>query len=239
MVNDIRRAGYWGDTSSNDPVILLPALTQPETNPFNQVDTTTPANTTALRVHRTTDNGATYVDRTDEVALADRTGSCIVYTYDADQDGVLDDNEKFGFRWAVQPSAQPHEVLKMRIPTNVAPNSCTGEGWDTDDLGNVINEADITDTGSIEITALNFSLANSKCMNSSEPDGVDEDGGGVVDEFDEYNCYLATYAPDAGERTLETMEVRITLEASLANDSSVRASMTRSVLVRNYLVRVR
>ena len=213
MVNDIRRAGYWGDVD----------LVAPETNPFNQVVTATPANTSALRVHSTTDNGVTYVDRTEEATLTNRTGSCIIYTYDVSQDGVLDSSERFGFRW----NGQASDTLMMRTGTATGANDCNSSGWQS-----------VTDTGSIEITTLTFSLANSKCLNATEPDGVDEDGGGVVDEFNEFNCYLAAYAPDAGERTMETFQVNITLEANLADDPSVTASMTQSVQVRNYLVRV-
>ncbi len=217
MINDIRRAGYWGSAD----------LTSPEGNPFNQVDTGTPTNTTAVRVHSTDDNGTTYTDKSDEAVMADRVGSCIVYTYDAGGTvGTLDDAEKFGFRW----DGEDDDALMMRRSSNAGSNICQGGTgtWNA-----------VTDTDFIEITNLQFSLAGSKCMNASEPDGVDEDGGGVVDEFDEYNCYLAAYAPDAGERTVENLAVEITLSARLVDAPEVRATITQSVQVRNYVVRIR
>jgi type IV pilus assembly protein PilW len=216
MANDIRRAGYWENAAAN--------FNAPELNPFTQVDSTTPVNTTALRVHSTSDNGVTFTDRSEEAVLTARVGSCLLYSYDATRDGVLDSSEKFGFRW----DGQPTDGLMMRASTSAAPNNCTTNGWNS-----------VTDTGSIEITSLRFSLENSKCMNNSEPDGADEDSDGNIDEFAEYNCYGAAYAPDAGERTLENISVLITLGARLVDDPQVAATMSQSVQVRNYLIRVR
>lgn len=217
MVNDIRRAGFWGGGD----------LTAPENNPFSQVNNTTVTNTTSVRVHSTDDHGASYVDNSEEAVLDDRQGSCIVYTYDANRNGSLDDTEKFGFRW----DGQTDDALMMRTSSNAGSNICVGNSGSWSPV--------IDKTGSIEVTNLNFSLAGSKCVNLSEPDGIDEDGGGEVDEPDEYNCNLAAFAADAGEKTVENIEVRITLEAQLADDPEMTATMTQSVQVRNYLVRVR
>lgn len=223
MVNDIRRAGYWGSADFENP----------QANPFNQIDATTPTNTSSLRVHETADNGVNYTDNTDDVVAANRNGSCITYTYDSDGDGVLDDTEKFGFRWD-----QANEELDIRRTTSGGANNCVSSNansWEA-----------VTDPDFIEITNLNFDLRNSKCNNNSEPDDIDEDGDGTVDEADEYNCYLNAdndgaldYAPDSGERTVESFEVTISLTAALVDDPDVQSSMTQTVKVRNYLVRDR
>lgn len=217
MASDIRRAGYNGAANP----------TQPSSNPFNLVDTATPANTTALRVHATTDNGATYTDKTGELALTDRIGSCILYAYDADSDGTVDDNEKYGFRW----DRQAGDPLMMRTGTAAAPNNCKTNGWEP-----------VTDASSVVITALTFDMRDSKCLNTAEPDGADRNADGTVDEMDERNCYLAAYpvalGADPPETTLETRNVRITLRAQLADDPSVTGLMSQTVQVRNHLVRV-
>jgi prepilin peptidase dependent protein B len=213
MANDIRRAGYWGTAIAN--------FNTPQNNPFTKVDSVTPANTTALRVYATDDNGSSYGDKTEAAALVNRVGSCIVYTYDVDHDGAVDDDEKFGFRWHRTAGAE----LDMRMSTSGSANNCLGTGWNA-----------VTEVGTIEITDLTFSLAGSTCINSSEPDS-EEDGGdaGIIDDFPEYNCY--TVAPDVGNRTLENIAVTITLKARLVDAPEVTATMSQSVQVRNYIIR--
>ena len=78
MTADIHRAGVWGNAN----------FTTPQTNPFNQV------NTTALEVVYGIGNDNP-IPEANYVADA---GSCIVYTYDANLDGVLDDSDIMGFR---------------------------------------------------------------------------------------------------------------------------------------------
>ncbi|MCW9088245.1 MAG: prepilin-type N-terminal cleavage/methylation domain-containing protein [Gammaproteobacteria bacterium] len=211
MVNDIRRAGFWGDAD----------LTAPTTNPFATVDTATPVNTTALRVHST--DGTSYTDKSEEAVMTDRTGSCVTYSYDVDMDSTLDNEEKFGFRW----DGQSGDGIMMRRSGAGGTNLCQNGGADTWES--------LTEIGTIEITNLTFSLADSTCLNSAEPDNADRDGDGTDDNYEEADCY--TYPPTAGERTVESLRLLITLEAQLADDSEVQAQMDQTVQVRNYLVR--
>jgi type IV pilus assembly protein PilW len=210
MANDIRRAGYWGNAD----------FTNPQDNPFNRIDSTA-ANTTALRVHN--NSSGAYVDVTYHATLANRVGSCVVYTYDADADGTLDNNEKYGFRWDGTGNA-----IRMRTSGTGGTNQCASnnDNWDT-----------ITDTSTTTITGLSFDLSNTKCLNVAEPDG-EEDGGaaGTADDPLEYDCYTVT--PDTDNKSVEVREVLITLSAELADDPSVKATMSQTVQVRNNLVRV-
>ena len=114
----------------------------------------------------------------------------------------------------------------MRTSGTIA-DDCTNGTW-----------VAVNDINSITITALSFDLANSTCINSTEPDD-EEDGGdaGVVDDALEYDCYSIT--PDADEATTEIREVEIILRAELTTDSLVDASMNQTVRVRNDLVRIR
>lgn len=209
MVNDIRRAGYWSGAN----------LINPAGNPFATVDTTTTVNTTALRVHN--NSSGSYVDKTDDATLANRTGSCITYSYDGeDQNGALQDEEKYGFRWNGAGSG-----IDMRYSGSGGTNSCTNGTWNA-----------LTEGGTIVITDLSFDLSGSSCNNVAEPDDADRAGSPAgIDEDEEADCY--TYAPQADETTVESQRVEITLRAQLADDPEVRAQMSQTVQVRNYLVR--
>ncbi len=205
MANDIRRAGYWGDGN----------VSTPDANPFSQVDTATAANTTAVRVHYTDDNGANYTDKTEEVIFANRQGSCITYAYDRNGDGDLDDDEKFGFRW----DGQSDDGILMR---RSAPGGTGGT--------NICNSntdiwESLTDTGTIEITGtgLNFSLEDSSCLNT--------------DNAAQPDCYANIPVAGSGDATVESLRLAISLNARLADDPDVKAEMTQTVQVRNLLVR--
>jgi len=204
MSNDIRRAGYWSDAAGS----------QPQENPFAQYDTTANDDSTALEVR----------DASANVFISDTaSGTCIIYSYDTDEDDSLDTDDRLGFRWQGAGNA-----LEMRTGGTTADSCADADGtW-----------VAVNNTNSITVTGLTFNLANSTCINSSEPDS-EEDGGdaGVVDDDIEYDCYTVT--PDADAATTEIREVTITLQAELATDSLVTASMTQTVRVRNDLVRIR
>lgn len=227
MSNDMRRAGFWG----------TPDFTTPESNPFSIVDTATPANTTALAVHALT--GAVWNDTTYAATLGDRNGRCITYSYDANQDGSVDNNERLGFRW----SGLATDPIEMRTSTSGGTNLCNDAGNDSWEP--------ITDPDTMTITNLSFALYiddtptndlsnDSRCLNTNEPNGVDDGGdSGVVDDTQEYDCYAVIPPVNSGYRTVESRLVTITLTAALASDSNVRATMTQMVQVRNNLVRRR
>jgi prepilin peptidase dependent protein B len=201
MVSEFRRAGYSGTAFS---------ATTPTTNPFNAIDDT------ALEVFdNMTDNN--------QVA-ATGTGSCIVYAYDLDEDGVVDASELLGFRLN-------SGVVEMRTSGNVSdPDSCTTSSntW-----------VDITDGNFITVTTLSFNLASSQCLNTREPDLVDNDSANGVDDGAEADCYDVAPTASSGDITVETRQIAITLTGNLANDSFVQLSQTQNVRIRNDLVRVR
>lgn len=204
MTNDIRRAGYWGNMALED-------YATPNENPFAQLDNT------ALEVHAANVQQA-----------ATGSGECIIYTYDADLDGVLDNEDIRGFRLS-------NGVVQMREHGNLGANMVHDSCNDPDD-----EWADVTDGQLITITALTFNLGSSICLNTDEPDG-EEDGGdaAVVDDDEERNCYTIVPGAGSGDITVETREVNITITGTLAADASVTATLTQDVRVRNDLVQVR
>lgn len=184
-------------------------LTDPLGNPFNLPDGTT------LEVFDSADSA--------QKSGPQGRGSCVVFAYDSDEDAVVDANELVGFRLS-------HGVVEMRTTGNLAASdSCTSSGstWMA-----------LTDPDFITITVLDFNLAESACLNTREPDGVDNDGNGTIDNPEEYECYLAPF-PAAGSRdiTVETRQVTITLTGALTGDTFTRMSLAQHVRVRNDLVR--
>lgn len=210
IVNDVRRAGYWGALDMDEL----------DENPFNQ-----PA-ATALVVRDDMVNNA--------LQPATGQGSCVVYAYDAtfvpgNVAGVIDPTDLFGFRLN-------GSVVQMRR-TGVVDgadciggtcNSCTNGTWE-----------DVTDPDLIQITQLTFDLGNSQCLNGAQPNTLDDDGDGVVDDDDEYDCYANVPANGSGVVTTETRELMITVSGRLADDVSTRTTLSQTVGVRNDLLRIR
>lgn len=118
MLNDIRRAGYWGGASS-------------DSNAINSA----------------TNIGNPFTLGTANIQIPE--DSCILYTYDSDDDSVLDingaagtlgdTNEFFGFKLE-------DDEIKIRS-SKIADNDCSGDGWES-----------ITDSNMIEVTHLQFSF---------------------------------------------------------------------------------
>ncbi len=254
MVNDIRRAGYWGGAAT--------AFNTPFINPFTAVETaSSTVNISALRVHSNGgDPNATYSDVTYDAngKVADTSiGSCITYTYDADDDEILDNDEMFSFRWDgwqgrdSYDSSSQEGLLLMRTSSGT-PNVC---GEDTGGVWAPVNsfgyDGTLTGDGRFKsgviITNLEFSITGSSCYNASEPDGVDNGGpAGDADvdptEFDCYDISPTVGVPPgngSGHSTIEVVTVVITLEAELADDPVVKATQVQSVTPRNNLIRRR
>ena len=160
MVNDIRRAGYWGVAATN--------FNNAEINPFNAVEGEAAGDISALRIHSNGGSGTTYNDKTytGGVVTAASVGSCITYTYDIREDvdgdgviedatcsgddanrddgdtdcdlGILDNDEMFGFRWDGWPGKDTYSssncrqgFLLMRSSNNATgPNNCIAGNWD-------------------------------------------------------------------------------------------------------------
>jgi type IV pilus assembly protein PilW len=207
MVNDIRRAGYSAAANAENVAA----------NAFSQVGST------AVEVHDDMDSDTNQVDGS---GVPNATGSCVVYAYDANESGVIDDANLFGFR-------RNGNVVEMRQQGDASGtiNSCS------DDNGNPGDWEALTDPAIISITALTFDLRPSSCLNTSEPDSVDDDGDGTVDEAEEADCYTTT--PGTGDVTVEVRQLSITVDGQLANDPFAEASVMQTVRIRNDMVRVR
>jgi type IV pilus assembly protein PilW len=210
MTNDIRRAGYWENVAGS-------AL---QLNPFSQI------NATSLVVR---DDMAT-----DVAQPPTGQGTCITYAYDAtylggNTPGVVENADLFGFRLN-------NGIVQMRQSGTIDGTACVG-GTCTSCLNGVW--ANVTDANLIEVTALNFDLTNSACLNASEPNLVDDNGDGVIDDADEFNCYVTVPAVGSDHSTAESREVRITVTARLANDTATQATASQTVTVRNDVLRIR
>ncbi len=190
-----------------------PSAQAPSTNPFIVEDST------LLTIFDSENNLKVEVDDDD----APKAGDCILYTYDKNSDGVVGtatNNEYFGFK-------RENNSIYMAIRSDAFPaTTCGGNGWE-----------EIVDSDLINITELEFDLASSACINSSEPDGVDSAfDADSDDDVGEKNCYVVQ--PSVGQTTVETFEVVITLSGQLVNDSEVKKTLTQIVRVRNDVVRV-
>jgi type IV pilus assembly protein PilW len=154
-------------------------------------------------------------------------GECILYSYDSDNDGVEDDTDMVGFRLN-------NGAIQMRQQGDVTNNTRHDNCNDTDDTW-----ISVTDANLITVTNLAFSLANSQCLNTREPDLVDNDTDGSIDDSDEYDCYTDIPTAASGDVTVETREITITLAGQLASDTSIQLSQSQTVRVRNDLIRSR
>jgi hypothetical protein len=124
--------------------------------------------------------------------------------------------------------------VEMRRMGDVTANTRHDSCDDSDD-----SWLPITDSRVVTVTNLNFSLANSKCLNTVEPNEADEDSNGTNDNAEEMDCYNLVPAASSGNITVETRQVDITLDGKLVADNSVTATLSQSVRVRNDLIRVR
>jgi prepilin peptidase dependent protein B len=210
IVNDVRRAGFWGDMDMDEL----------DENPFSQ------PGATALVVR---DDMVSNL-----VQPATGQGSCLVYAYDAtylpgNAAGVLEAGDLFGFRLnGTVAQMRSNGVVDGANCIGGTCSSCTNGVWDN-----------VTDPDLIEITELTFDLGDSQCLNGAEPNTVDNDADGTVDDADEYDCYLNVPAAGSGVATMETRELVVTVTGRLAEDTSVQATVSQSVTVRNDLLRIR
>jgi len=124
MVNDIRRAGYWGGAITGSDA---------KQNPFTI--------------------GTADIQLLDPIVIDLITFyRCILYTYDADGDGVINNGEYYGFKL-------DNETIKVSSANTV---DDTGDCTKTDSRWE-----NILDSDNIKVTALTFSSANSQCLNAS------------------------------------------------------------------------
>jgi len=144
-------------------------------------------------------------------------GSCILFAYDHDTDGKLDNNDYSGFK-----------LLGGEAFIKTGAGDCEGS-WGA-----------LTDKSDFTITTLSFDLSSSMCLNTTEPDGIDQDGSNGIDDYSEYDCYSLVpgsgdYPIVSGETvvTSEVWVVDISLEAQLTDDTDVKVALEQTVQVRN------
>lgn len=117
MVNDLRRAGYWGGAIAGADSTANP-FTSETTNVTNIQLRNLAAPTTAL--------------------AAGASGNCILYTYDADGVGGVAANEYYGFRLN-------GSTINIRFTgTAAAPASCTNGDWEENIAGDQITITALT-----------------------------------------------------------------------------------------------
>jgi prepilin peptidase dependent protein B len=175
MVNDIRRAGYWGGAKVG---------ADSRDNPF------TVSGTTDLQIP---------------------SASCVLYTYDANADGEVDDGtddpaEYYGFRLNAG-------NIQMRS-SNIA---CDAGGW------NSLNISDGREQ--VEITNLAFT-ESFKCLRKRL---------GEADASYDTPCAAAAAAGNLAtdDRVIETREISITMAGRAKNDTSVTKTISDRVKIRN------
>ena len=177
------------------------------------------------------------------------SSSCVLYSYDANEDGVKDDNEKFGFK------LNGSEV-EMRT-------TCTGVGCAIDcDAGTWVA---LTDNAVTTITDLNFHSSKSKCISLTDsPVAGNTNNYWVTDEsltVTQFPCMATTgaglsnftldittgdyvagafVAPGTDGRLDRLNDVRLVnveIAGSLTNDITVTKSQRVEINVRNDHVR--
>lgn len=167
MINDIRRAGYWG---------LARTGADSSTNPF------------AI--------GAANIQTP--------TTGCILYTYDDDNDGVVDSNEHFGFQ--LNGSA-----IRMRTL-----------GTTTADCADANNNWEAFTVNDVNITGLTFTAVY-KCLNVSTAASYNTTCAAAATAGD-----LIT-----GQKAVESRQFTIALTGQSNRDAAVTKTLTDSVKVRN------
>ena len=134
-------------------------------------------------------------------------GSCIRYTYDADEDGVVDGNEYYGF-------SLDGNIAKMRSSTTDTTTAlCPSTGWGS-----------LNESATVDITALSFNADDSKCIN------MDADPPA---SFDSPCADLDAADYDSGDRLVEQRVISITLTGRLDDDTAVERTLQETVMVRN------
>ncbi|MBF0346992.1 MAG: prepilin-type N-terminal cleavage/methylation domain-containing protein [Magnetococcales bacterium] len=184
MSRELRRAGFWGTT--------------PDTSGFSIKDNPFWASGFDLTISNITGGTA---------------NSCILFSYDLDQDGSLDtssgNDERYGFRLATDGSGIG--VVQMRRDSAGGTFSCGTAYGDTDWV-------DLTDPRNTHYTQVSFSLSECKLKLTA--------------------ASVSTTCPDtntinSGDPYLTKRQVTITLTGQLVSDSTISMSSTTEVWLRN------
>lgn len=208
MSNDIRRAGIWQGNSVD--------YEKPQDNPFSES-----GNTKLTVVNQT--SGVTINPFSTTTWPGTSNGNCILYTYDRTSPGAtgtLDDTDILGFKYITTNLWGAVQMRTAGVPAGTNNDLCTTGSWDN-----------LTDPEIINITELTFDLIDSACINTAEPNGIDDDGDSTTDEDQEKDCY--TVPPSSGDITTETRQVDITVIGSLISDPFITLKINQTIRVRN------
>ncbi|WP_394176738.1 prepilin-type N-terminal cleavage/methylation domain-containing protein [Thalassotalea litorea] len=183
----------------------------PSANPFSQIDDT------AVEIINS------MASDTQITLGSNASGQCITYSYDENENGSVDaDSEYFGFRLNAG-------NIEMRTAGTVTDgDSCVNGTW------TILSDSDL-----YTITQLSFNSGDSACVNTREPDELDNDGANGEDDDDERDCYSQVPTAGSGDTTVETRDIEITMTAALVTDPEVTMSISQSVRIRNDWIRIR
>lgn len=174
--------------------------------------------------------------------------SCILYAYDADEDGVRDNDEKYGFKLV-------NSEIQMRTSCSdgaTCATDCSKGTW-----------VPLTDDTVTTITNLNFHSSKSKCISITDSAWVaagNTNNYWVTNESStatQFPCMatsgtgLTNYVvntsdvyvtgtfvpPQTGDRLIGSRLVNVEITGNLANDSSVTKSQRVEINVRNDHIR--
>ena len=180
------------------------------------------------------------------------SNSCVLYSYDADNDGSLETTEKFGFKFVLV-----NEEIQMRTNCAASAVACATDC----DEGTWVA---LTDASVVSITNLSFDSVNSKCISITDTANVvDEENRNnywvtLTDGTTEFPCLatsgtdLTTWvkdensvyasggtfvAPASGDRLIGVRQVNVVVDGNFSNDSSMSKSEQVAISVRNNRVR--
>jgi len=182
MINDIRRSGYWGDAVTGSTAT---------DNPFIV--------------------GTGNIQLIEPVAAGSTEFTCILYTYDGDGDGAINNGEYYGFK----------------LDSGTIKSSSKDTVDDSGDCTKANYWENILDSDNVEIMALTFTAENSKCLNTT------------TDEVFPGTCAAAITAVgvtgevSSGDQAVENRQIDISLTGRVVNDITVEKTLTAIVKVRN------
>jgi prepilin peptidase dependent protein B len=187
MGNDIKRAGYSGTARINSNA---------RNNPFTQA-------TTDVRIFNLA---------SPTTALTNAPGDCVLYSYDENGDGSVQDTERYGFRLS-------NGTLEVRL-SGTTTADCSNGVWQRFIDNTTLNVVDAR----FSFVALAPLTATSRCINLAT--NVVTDGS--------LTCAAAGTTANPLPHTIAVRRVvNIVLTGEVIGDNIVRKTVTSSVQIRN------
>jgi len=184
MLNDIKRAGYWGGANF---------ASDSRVNPFT-------ATTTSIQLPANT---------------------CVLYSYDADGDGVVGSNEYYGFKFT-------SSSIQMR-KTGTTTADCTDGTWE-----------EFIDGNQLTITNLLFSFvpvtgltATSRCLNVTNSSTAADAPTPSATPPVICSANPPTFPIVSGDNLAEKRLLNIQLSGRVTSDTTVTKTLNGTVEVRN------